>query len=97
MMTRGLFIEIIDVNKLHGYVEKFSGTLRVDGIGRVQFEVFRNPANVSYLQLRVYNSDMNVIIPEFSNQFFSTDYDNRKIIMWIGEHAEELVEIRPSG
>lgn len=95
-MTQGLFIEITKINRVSTYINSFEGILRVDGIGRIKFEVFRNPKDPSYLHLRVYNDDMSIIIKEFESLFFSSDYDNRKIISWIGEHSEELVTTRPN-
>jgi len=93
MLEHGLFIEITKIDRNHTYIESFEGTLRVDGIGRIQFECFRLPPKSSYLALRVFNPSASIIVNEFQNQFFSFDFDNRKIIEWLGEHAVKLVNM----
>ena len=91
MMNHAIVIEITAVNRRQAYVENFHGVICVEKKGSVKFEVFRSPAKRQQLKMRIYGPYMSLLVDKFPARFYSVDYDNRRIIEWIGDHAEELV------
>jgi len=93
-MKHKLFIEIFEEKKTYTYLDSCDGCIRVNSVGSINFEIFRDPVKKVYFKMRVYNNFMSTLVPEFSETFTSLDYNNRKMIKWIGQHANELVKFQ---
>ena len=93
-MNKGLFIEITNEVIHYSYLEECSGFVRLDGVGSIQFAIFRNPVKKCFFRMRVFNKTMSKLVSEFEEMFTAYDYTNRKVIRWIGNNAENLILTR---
>ena len=86
-----LSIEITEIDRIRYRIDGIKGKICVDGFGGISFEIFRSEIDkTGELKLRVYDDTISIIIPGFKG-FYSSDFDNRKIIQWIGTNAIDLV------
>lgn len=75
----------------NGYVSLINGTIFEQKQGFVDFEVFRKQSAM-YLSLRIYNKYLSTIVYEFENKFISSDYENRRMIKWLGDNTNIMFD-----
>ena len=87
----GTFIEMTRMKMGNDYLDEGSGFIRVDGLGAICFEIFRNPNKKSCFRMIVRNPARSVLVETFEDKFYYMDFENRRIIKWIGENGQDLV------
>ena len=91
-INHGIFIEMTEVKTDRGYLLQGRGFIRVDHVGTMGFELFRNPEKKSCFRMKIYNPAMSRIVKQFEDKFYFMDYNNRKIIQWIAENGVSLIQ-----